>query len=109
MAVREGQDRQLGRRSKKFVTLEEAARRLDLPADDVEAMIRSGSLHAYRIGGHLVRLRLEDVEAIRLQQTDPSPDSSMEQDRLTEFLYFNGFYVVAVLVVLTLIAVILAL
>ncbi len=108
MAVRESQDRQLGGYSKKLVTLEEAARRLDLPADDVEVMIRFGRLQAFRIGGSLVRLQVEDVEAIRLQgMKTVSPVS--EQDRLAEFLYFKGFYVVALLVVLTLIAIILAL
>ena len=108
MAVRESQDRQLGGRSKKFVTVEEAARRLDVPADDVEAMIRSGALQAFRIGGHLMRLRLEDVETIRLQEAGNGAAPS-EPDHLAEFLYFNGFYIVAVLVVLTLVAVILAL
>ena len=109
MAVRESQDRQLGGYSKKFVTLDEAARRLDLPADDVEAMIRSGKLEVFRIGGHLVRLRIEDVETIYLHEAARIPAALSEHDRLTEFLYFNGFYVVAFLVVLTLIAIILAL
>ncbi len=109
MAVRESQDRQLGGYSKKFVTLEEAARRLNLPADDVEAMIRSGALQVFRIGGHLVRLRLEDVQAIPLLQEGGKVSPVSEHDRLAEFFYFKGFYVVAFLVVLTLIALILAL
>ena len=108
MAVRESQDRQLGGYSKKFVTLEEAARRLNLPADDIEAMIRSGALQAFRIGGHLVRLRLEDIQAISRQEAGTASPVS-EHDHLAEFLYFKGFYVVAFLVVLTLIALILAL
>ncbi len=124
MAVRESEDRRLGGQPEKLVTLEEAARRLGVPADDVEAMIRSGRLKAFRLGGNLLRVRLRDLEEIQTQtkpqavrKTEPSrpaassraPSASPGEDRLLDFLYFNDFYLVAILIILTLLAIIFAL
>ena len=111
MAVREDEDRRVGGHPEKFLTLEDAARRLHCPADDVEAMVRAGELEAFRLGGNLLRVRLADVEAI--QRNRPLPVAGQEvrslRDRLADFLYFNDFYLVALLIILTLLAVIFAL
>ena len=58
MAVREDQNRRVDRNPEKLLTLEQAARRLGLPADDVEVMIRSGRLPSFRLGGALLRVLL---------------------------------------------------
>ncbi|MBI3318838.1 MAG: helix-turn-helix domain-containing protein [Candidatus Omnitrophica bacterium] len=101
MAVRQSEDRRLGGGPEKLLTLEEAAQRLGVPADDVEAMVRSGKLPSFRLGGSLLRVRLKDVELMK--------SSSSGWERFVDFLYFNDFYLVAVLIALTLLAVILAL
>jgi len=88
----------------KLLTLEEAARRLGIPADDVEAMVKNGRIPAFRLGGSLLRLRLQDVEAARQKpKATPAP---VPQDRLLDFLYYNDFYLIALLVILTLLALI---
>ncbi len=110
MAVREGEDRRVDRGSEKLLTLEEAARRLSLPADDVEALIRKGRLPAFRLGGSLLRLSLKDVEAFRLTIHDPpSTIHRSFWDRLFDFFAFNDFYLIALLVILVLLALIFAL
>lgn len=127
MAIREGEDRTLGSRPEKLLTLEEAARRLNLPADTIEGWVRSGKLTAFRLGGSLLRVRLQDVELLQSQRDDdPSPFSSPLRgerrgegipvrpslffwERLTEFLHFNDFYLVSLLVILTLLAILFAL
>ncbi len=106
----------MGGGPEKLLTLEEAARRLGVPADDVEAMIQSGRLPAFRLGGSLLRVRLTDLEAIR-PPTVPSPRPASPPgaegmnflSRLTEFVYFNDFYLIALLALLILLAVIFAL
>ena len=99
MAVREDKDRQLGGQSEKLLTLEEASRRLKLSPDDVEGMVRSGKLAAFRLGGDILRFRAMDIEAIGNRTTGPV-------DRFADFLYFNDFYIVGALVILTLLAII---
>lgn len=121
MAVRSGEDRRVGGEPEKLLTLEEAARRLHLPADDVEAMIRQGRLASFRLGGSLLRVRLQDVQAIQGGRVIPvdrqtsgtrvrargRPGSAWE--RVVDFFYFNDFYIVVLLLLLTLLAIILTL
>ena len=126
MAVREGEDRRLGSGPEKLLTLEEAARRLNVPADDVEALIRSGQLTAFRLGGSLLRVRYKDVEQLQFSRKARSdkPSTGVPSfsklravslpalspgERLIEFLQFNDFYLVAILIILTLLALIFAL
>lgn len=115
MAVREGQDRRVGGHPEKLLTLEEAARRLQCPADDVEALVRAGKLPSFRLGGNLLRFRPQDVEAARPQVANPRPPPAppgrkpSSWDRLADFVYFNDFYLVILLVILTLLALIIAL
>ncbi len=107
MAVRTDQDRRMGGGAEKLLTLGEAARRLELPADDVESMIRRGELPSFRLGGSLVRVRAKDVDAVRRKKTPKR--SATFWERLVDFFYFNDFYIVVLLILLTLLTIILAL
>ena len=111
MAVRESENRRVGSGPEKLLTLEEASRQLGIPPDDVEAMVRSGKLPAFRLGGSLLRIRFRDLQAVRPALADRpkvQPVSS-GKDRWSDFFYFNDFYLVAFLVILTLLALILTL
>ena len=107
MAVRPDEDRRVGGDAEKLLTLEEAARRLGVAPDDVEQMIQQGRLASFRLGGHLLRVRLGDVE--RWVATPKRVGSGRRWDRVLDFFYFNDFYLVALLILLTLLAVILTL
>lgn len=119
MAIRESENRRVGGDPEKLLTLEEAAKRLDIPPDDVEAMVRSGKLPAFHLGGSLLRIRLKDIEGVKSALSRvpdslsswraPPPSKSRALDRLWDFLYFNDFYLISILIILTLLAVILIL
>ena len=115
MAVREEQDRRVDLHSEKLLTLEEAARHLGVPADDLEAMIREKRIPAFRLDGHLLRVRWADVKGLRASSpagppaSEPSGARPSPWERIREFLYFNDFYLVAFLILLTLLAIILTL
>jgi excisionase family DNA binding protein len=114
--------------SEKLLTLEEAARRLGVPADDVEVLVRSGGLASFRLGGSLLRVRLCDVESLRgkklgvgswelgvgTERAVLTPDSELQApssrwERIVDFCYFNDFYLAAILIILTLLAIIFSL
>lgn len=116
MAVRSSEDRRVGGQPEKLLTLEEAARRLRLPADDVEAMIRQGKLSSFRLGGVHLRVRLQDIEALQTDRpADLRPSRMRRRDgttlweRVIDFFYFNDFYIVVLVLLLTLLAIILTL
>jgi len=46
------------------LTVTEVAERLNVSEKTVRVMIASGELPAYRIGSRLIRIRLEDFEAL---------------------------------------------
>ena len=123
MAVRTEQDRRVGGDPEKLLTLEEAAKRLRVSPDEVEQMIQGGRLAAFRLGGHLLRVRLGAVERLRAPATAGRAPATRSTgvpsrgrsrigrfgDRVLDFFYFNDFYLVALLLLLTLLAVILTL
>lgn len=123
MAVRPDEDRRMGGDPEKLLTLEEAARRLRIKPDDVEQMIQRGRLEAFRLGGYLLRVRLGDVERLAGASSAGRHPSSRSVgvarrgraglgtlwDRILDFFYFNDFYLAALLILLTLLAVILTL
>ena len=108
MAVRESENRRVGRDPEKLLTLEEASRHLGIPADDVEAMVRSGKLPAFRLGGALLRIKFQDLQGLkRPAGARPKTDSQgPNKDWLSDFFYVNDFYLIALLVILTLLALI---
>ena len=99
----------MGGEPEKLLTLQEAARRLSLPADDVEVMIREGRLPSFRLAGNLLRLKLQDVETLRLKRQRSRPGSPRLLERISDFFYFNDFYLLVFLILLTLLAIILTL
>ncbi len=116
MEVREGKDRRVGFDPEKLLTLEEAARRLGIPADDVEAAIREGRLAAFRLAGDLLRIRLGDLERFGRSRAPSSPARAASsrtaasrgslRDRVADFFYFNDFYLLALLILIALLAII---
>lgn len=109
MAIQQNTSGRVGGQPEKLLTLEEAARRLGVTADDVEELILAGKLTSFRLGGNLLRLRLREVEAYRLERENRRSRKPTLVERVVDFFYFNDFYLVAFLILLTLLAVILTL
>ena len=109
MAVREVQSGRVGGHPEKLLTLEEAARRLGLPAEGVEGLILEGKLPSFRLAGNLLRFRVRDVETLRLERQKRRSRGLSPVERAADFFYFNDFYLIAFLILLTLVAIILTL
>ena len=106
MAVREVQSGRVGGHPEKLLTLEEAARRLGLPAEGIEELILQGKLPSFRLAGNLLRFRLRDVETLRLDRQKRRLRRPSLLERIYDFFYFNNFYLIAFLILLTLVAII---
>lgn len=106
MAVREVQSGRVGGHPEKLLTLEEAGRRLGLPAEGIEELILQGKLPSFRLAGNLLRFRLRDVETLRLDRQKRRLRRPSLFERIYDFFYFNNFYLIAFLILLTLVAII---
>ena len=109
MAVREDPARRVGGDAEKLLTQEEAARRIGVSAEKLEDLILQGKLSSFRLAGNLLRFRLRDVETLRLEKERRFSRRPAPFERVRDFFYFNDFYLLAFLILLTLLAVILTL
>ena len=106
MAVREVQSGRVGGHPEKLLTVEEAARRLGLPTEGIEELILQGKLPSFRLAGNLLRFRLRDVETLRLDRQKRGSRRPSLFEWIYDFFYFNNFYLIAFLILLTLLAII---
>jgi excisionase family DNA binding protein len=96
----------VGGHPEKLLTLEEAVRWLGLPAEGIEELILQGKLPSFRLAGNLLRFRLRDVETLRLDLQKRRLRRPSPLERIYDFFYFNNFYLIAFLILLTLVAII---
>jgi excisionase family DNA binding protein len=108
----------------KLLTLKELAEYINIPEKDVGRLVDTGVIPAYKIGGSFIRFRKEQIDAIRDEITARSGDVLSAVDRpvfakrvrprdqeereplkdtlwdsVSDFFYFNDFYIVSALII----------
>ncbi len=121
----------------KLLTMEDVARYLGIPESEIQGIVEKGELPAYKIGGHLLRFKQEQVESYRQRResdllakqallgdrvikngfTQIVPESGASTGRksaakmseavsytalekLEDFLYYNDFYILSLILLL---------
>ncbi len=85
-----------------MLTLEEVKNFLEADQDQIEDYLKKGKLHAYKIGGTYLRFRKEEVLNIRLDVQSKKPKAGLSFfSRVGDFWRFNNFYIIALLVVIS--------
>ncbi len=111
----------------RLITLKEAAEILELSEEEIRGYVSAGKIPAYKIGGQFLRFKKDQLEALRGRvkilklQSVPiekiSPAAPDEEgpgrksgytffDRIRDFLYFNDFYILALILIALLIFII---
>jgi excisionase family DNA binding protein len=97
----------------RMLTREETATYLDVSLTVVDALVTEHQLTAYRVGGTFVRFRSEDVMAYRDQQLGQHGLSMIPEgallgwsERVREFMYLHGFYLLAGALALVLLSIV---
>lgn len=115
----------------KLLTLQELSSYISVSESRIMSLVDEGVISAYRVGGEFLRFRKEQIDAIyseiisRVSETDRIPTSEARQnvkerqrlihaarsipieDRISDFFYFNDFYLVSLAIIVVLVAVIL--
>ncbi len=95
----------------KFLTVRDVSSILGVSEKEVVDFVEKGSLAAYRIGGVYLRFKKEQVLEFKknFQVFTPKIDKPPRypfKDRISDFIYFNDFYILAAVIIISLLVII---
>lgn len=92
----------------RLLNIKEAADYLGVSERQIKDLVKSGKLVAYQIGGMYLRFKLEHLQAFKNtnRPAPPIKKFSFTYD-VRDFLYFNDFYILAMLIIIALVLIIL--
>ncbi|MFH0762990.1 MAG: helix-turn-helix domain-containing protein [Candidatus Omnitrophota bacterium] len=95
----------------KFLTVRDASSILGISEREVVDLVEAGSLPAYRIGGVYLRFRKAQVFDFKNKPGEFSEKAALRpeypfKDRLSDFLYFNDFYILSGIIITALLIII---
>ncbi len=92
--------------TERLLTVRDVALILGISEKEVLDLAESGKIPAYKIGGVYLRFKPEQVEEFRrrtgttpLRKTN-APQQRCLKDSISDFLYFNDFYLLSILIIL---------
>lgn len=88
--------------NEQFITVRETAQVLGVSEKKVMDMIESQKLQAYRIADQFLRLKKSEVVSIRNTGNIVNENIKFaytKAERLTDFFYFNDFYIISLIVI----------
>jgi excisionase family DNA binding protein len=93
--------------SEQFITVRETSQILGISEKKVMDMIESQKLQAYRIADQFLRLKKSEVVSVRNSGNVINENIKFEYtraERLSDFFYFNDFYIISLLATLALLS-----
>jgi excisionase family DNA binding protein len=95
----------------KLLTVRDVSIILGVSEREVMDLAESGALPAYKVGGVYLRFKKEQVmEYKKSRKTSPSKDNAAYEhplsEKISDFFYFNDFYILTGLLIILLLVVI---
>lgn len=95
----------------KLLTVRDVSSILGISEKEVMDLAEKGSIPAYKVGGVYLRFKRDQVDEFRKTFTPPAHKTILEEeyplkDKLSDFFYFNDFYILSVLIILLIIVII---
>lgn len=96
----------------RLLTVRDVSSLLGVSEKEVLDLAESGKLPAYKVGGVYLRFKREQLESYRKSHTTPLLHKSREKEnytlreKLSDFLYFNDFYIFSVVAIVLIILII---
>lgn len=89
----------------KLLTVREVSSVLGISEREVLDLAEGGQIPAYKVGGVYLRFRKDQIEDFRKSYKHPNQNVSHDngytaKDKVSDFFYFNDFYILAILVVI---------
>jgi len=95
----------------KLLTVREVSILLNVSEKEVMDLAQTGAIPAYKVGGVFLRFKKEQVQDYRKSAHPSSIKHSLHkpaplQERISDFFYFNDFYILSGLLILSLLIII---
>ena len=95
----------------KLLTVRDVSQFLGISEKEVVDLAESGALPAYKVGGVYLRFKRDQILDFKKRAAATLPKIQTPKDyplpeRISDFLYFNDFYLFAILIILFLVVVI---
>lgn len=95
----------------KLLTVREVAMLLGVSEKEVVDLAESGAIPAYKVGGVYLRFKKEQVHEFKKSTKAHHAKSNIPKenpfkDKLSDFLYFNDFYILTGLIIIALLVII---
>jgi len=96
----------------KLLTIRDVSIILVISEKEVVDLAERGELPAYKVGGVYLRFKRDQVEEFKKKYKLPTPQAAESQkysfkDRISDFLYFNDFYILTFLIIFLMLVIIL--
>jgi len=92
----------------KLLTIREVAAFLGISEKEVIDLAESSTIPAYKVGGVYLRFKREQVEEYKKSHKTGHVHAKMSfGDAVADFIYFNDFYILSLLIILALLYVVL--
>jgi excisionase family DNA binding protein len=96
----------------KLLTIREVSLILGLSEKEVVELAERGQLPAYKVGGVYLRFKREQVEEFKKSSSRPLTKNIHSEkysfkDRVSDFFYFNDFYILSIILILLIVYIIL--
>ncbi len=103
--------------SDKFLNIKQVSKILHFSEEEIEKLVKESKLPHYKIAGQFIRFKEDEVLGFRdkMLESEGSPSESEEDEdyeytfteKLVDFLYFNDFYILAILAIFLILSIIL--
>jgi excisionase family DNA binding protein len=96
----------------KLLTVRDVSIILGISEKEVVDLAESGVMPAYKVGGVYLRFKKEQIQEFKKTTKPTLSQAQIEhkytfKDRVSDFFYFNDFYILALIIILLLLFVIL--
>lgn len=87
----------------RFLNLNEAAEILRISEEELSELVKQGKIPAYKIAGEYLRFDKTQVEkyinSLTTSQAQSEENSYSSKDRISDFFYYNDFYIISFLLI----------
>lgn len=95
----------------KLLTIRDVSLILGISEKEVVDLVEKGLIPAYKIGGVYLRFKQEQIEEFKKSfkehfYKDIPKEKYLFKDRISDFFYFNDFYILSILIILLILVII---